>query len=348
MNEIVIIEVDYNSVLLGWNKIENCIEYELQILRKEKQQQPQEQEEKEIKEEENEWKTLSSTIKGTTIRKKNLNENEIYLFRIRSHLNDGWDLFSLPITVQVLSSQIKTINPPILKSRDNQSITIEWEPIDNMIGYKLRYREENNLSWHYIDSIIHSNIVKKKGLQSNISYYFSILPISSSIEEQEEWQYSRSSQPITLLQLQLSPFISQLFPKDLLDSNQLIHSTLEALSNKVIAVYFSAHWCPPCRAFTPKLISVYQQSKELGKQFEVIFCSADHSEEEFFQYFKTMPWLAIKFNDEEREIFMSKFSVSGIPKLSILAPSGQIIVDNAVNPNINLQMIDQWIHQAGL
>lgn len=26
---------------------------------------------------------------------------------------------------------------------------------------------------------------------------------------------------------------------------------------KVVCLFFAAHWCPPCRAFTPKLIKFY-------------------------------------------------------------------------------------------
>jgi thiol-disulfide isomerase/thioredoxin len=30
-------------------------------------------------------------------------------------------------------------------------------------------------------------------------------------------------------------------------------SASEALAGKTVVLYFSAHWCPPCRAFTPQL-----------------------------------------------------------------------------------------------
>jgi nucleoredoxin len=48
-----------------------------------------------------------------------------------------------------------------------------------------------------------------------------------------------------------------------------------SLAGKYVGVYFSAHWCPPCRRFTPKLASTYNFLQATGKPFEVIFVSAD-------------------------------------------------------------------------
>ena len=38
---------------------------------------------------------------------------------------------------------------------------------------------------------------------------------------------------------------------------------------KYVALYFSAHWCPPCRGFTPLFADLYKQQSPAKKQVEV-------------------------------------------------------------------------------
>jgi len=102
-----------------------------------------------------------------------------------------------------------------------------------------------------------------------------------------------------------------------------------SLSGKTIGVYFSAHWCPPCRGFTPELIKTYNKLKEQGKEFEVIFASSDRDEAAFKEYFGEMPWLALKYEERESKNKLSKlFGVGGIPSFHIMEHDGTVINNN--------------------
>jgi len=103
--------------------------------------------------------------------------------------------------------------------------------------------------------------------------------------------------------------------------------TSEVLAGKkAVALYFSAHWCPPCKQFTPKLVSWYTSDLQ-GKDLEVIFISGDNTEEEFTEYYAEMPWAALPYADRDREQKLSKkFKVSGIPSVVILdGATGELI-----------------------
>jgi nucleoredoxin len=107
---------------------------------------------------------------------------------------------------------------------------------------------------------------------------------------------------------------------------------ISSIEGGIVALYFSASWCPPCRRFTPKLIEAYKELASHGKSFEVVFLSGDQDEEAFNAYFAKMPWLAVPFSDSEgRKGLDERFEVQGIPHLVILdAKTGEVLTDDGV------------------
>ncbi|CAF4352117.1 unnamed protein product, partial [Rotaria sordida] len=104
----------------------------------------------------------------------------------------------------------------------------------------------------------------------------------------------------------------------------------EKYKGKVIGLYFSAHWCPPCRSFTPILIDFYKKHSE-DKNFEIIFISSDNDEESFSDYYKDMPWWKLDYKErDKRNELASSFKISGISNLILLdGDSSEIICNNA-------------------
>jgi nucleoredoxin len=89
-------------------------------------------------------------------------------------------------------------------------------------------------------------------------------------------------------------------------------------------LYFSAHWCPPCRRFTPMLIQLYKKIKA-EHNMELIFCSLDREEDEYKEYISDMPWLCLPFKAPEAQTMARKYKASGIPHLVVLDGSGTVI-----------------------
>jgi nucleoredoxin len=105
-----------------------------------------------------------------------------------------------------------------------------------------------------------------------------------------------------------------------------------SFDGKYVGIYFSAHWCPPCRQFTPKLVDFYNKRKELGHDdFEIIFASSDKDKNQFDEYFAEMPWLALPFQDPRKEALSTRFGVEGIPFFVILDPERNVVTTSARN-----------------
>lgn len=103
--------------------------------------------------------------------------------------------------------------------------------------------------------------------------------------------------------------------------------TSEVLAGKkVVGFYFSAHWCPPCRGFTPFLSATYEDMVEEHPEFELVFVSADRDTASFDEYFAEMPFTAIPFENRAQQAALSRaFNVTGIPMLIFLNDKGEVI-----------------------
>ena len=112
----------------------------------------------------------------------------------------------------------------------------------------------------------------------------------------------------------------------------LVQKTGVALAEKrLVAFYFSASWCGPCKGFTPHLSSFYQRHQSLcPSDLEIIFVSADRTEADFDAYRKDMPWPSLPFAERAKQQAMSRnFGVRGIPCLVVVdSVSGLVVSQN--------------------
>jgi nucleoredoxin len=98
---------------------------------------------------------------------------------------------------------------------------------------------------------------------------------------------------------------------------------------KFWAFYYSASWCPPCRAFTPTLVNFYKSFKAQHPNFELIFVNHDNSEDDMLNYMKMdgMTWPAVRFDDIDR-VKANQYCGEGIPDLVLVDADGKVLSDS--------------------
>ena len=96
------------------------------------------------------------------------------------------------------------------------------------------------------------------------------------------------------------------------------------------AFYFSASWCGPCKAFTPKLAEFYKANDGKKKDFEVILVSHDNDEQSMEDYIKedAMPWPAVSFRNIAKLEKIAAYCGKGIPCLVLVDREGNVVSDS--------------------
>jgi len=119
-----------------------------------------------------------------------------------------------------------------------------------------------------------------------------------------------------------------------------------ALAGKeLVLYYFSGHWCPPCRRFTPLLKTFYQEAVGLG--VEIVFVSSDQTEEAMFDYMKEShgEWFALPFEDKIATELSNKYDIAGIPSLVVVKKDGTVVTlegDDDVAGKTPAEAVKDW------
>lgn len=148
------------------------------------------------------------------------------------------------------------------------------------------------------------------------------------------------------LQDRLSPDLVKLQGDELVEASN-------ALEGKdIIAVYYSAHWCPPCRQFTPGFSEWYDEASEKYPNFQLVFMSSDRSADAMKEYMEwgSMNFPAVKF-DERRASGLGQYAARGIPYLVVLDADGNQLLgkpegESWQSPAITLQDLQKLLEES--
>jgi nucleoredoxin len=96
-----------------------------------------------------------------------------------------------------------------------------------------------------------------------------------------------------------------------------------------LLIYFSAAWCPPCRAFTPHLAAWVTEHASRHKAV-ALFVSGDRTAEDAAQYNAKMGFPMAVFNNAAFGALMGQWGLTGIPSLVVLKVSdGSVVTKRA-------------------
>lgn len=133
------------------------------------------------------WECLSESLQQTQVRKKNLDSECEYFFRVAAVFDDGpgeWmyqEEGFIPLTEE---EEEYAMDPPNVRKLEDECLVISWNPVEDAYAYELQMRENTGgAEWFTIADEIEVTEVKKRRLKSKFGYMFRVRPLNGEYDE---------------------------------------------------------------------------------------------------------------------------------------------------------------------
>lgn len=96
---------------------------------------------------------------------------------------------------------------------------------------------------------------------------------------------------------------------------------------EIVALYFGAGWCAPCREFVPQLRAVYDALRAQGADTDLVFVSLDRTEGDMRRYLQRaqMPWPALDWRRLAHSPALRALAGHGPPNLVLVDRAGRVL-----------------------
>lgn len=196
--------------------------------------------------------------------------------------------------------------------------------------------------------IFHSKKIQTEREKKNVKYVQSHLQQPTHFSKSHQSFCSVHTHPIPLYFLQKMAASVESLQLSLIDK-ALDKPEMVLSEKRVTAFLYSASWCPPCRAFSPLLKTVYAEAQAANISFEIVYVSSDEDQDTFDTYRETMPWCAISFDKESTRRKLGELhAVNGIPMLIVVDSQGRTITKEgrSMISRDKLAAVSRWCEHA--
>jgi thiol-disulfide isomerase/thioredoxin len=139
-----------------------------------------------------------------------------------------------------------------------------------------------------------------------------------------------------------------------LQDGSLKPCTTATKPTKYYMFYYTASWCPPCHAFTPSLVTFYNELKpNHSADFELVLITSDQDEKAMEGYAKEMkmPWPQLKLANTAKFKSEIKHGIQGIPSVVLTDLEGKVLASSYENgtykgPRVALDKLKELLGES--